>query len=128
MAFGKSEVSTHLDVIEQHYLSKTNYLCGNNPTFADSWVTIVLSLLELVGFDFHSWVKVKQWMSQVKSNSDYIAVSHSHEDKVRTCCYGVGFSSTGTINQDWYFAIDKPMTIIVMVIFIISVNTVPLEK
>ena len=99
MAFGKAEVLSHLDAIEQHYLSKAKYLFQGNATFADSWVTVVLSLLELVGFDFQPWPKVKQWMMLMKSNCDYVDVSHAHEENVRKNCYGAGYGSTNDNGQ-----------------------------
>ena len=85
--FGKKEVGFHLDTLEKHYLSERKFLCGNKPCFADSWVSTVLSLLELVQFDLQSWPKVKAWMAAMTSSSAYVDVSYDHEERVRKLWY-----------------------------------------
>lgn len=86
-SFGKSEVLFHLDTLEKQYLSKKKFLCGSSVCFADNWVAITLSLLELVNMDLQPWPKLKKWMNVMKSNVDYVDVSHAHEENVRSCCY-----------------------------------------
>ncbi|XP_031569435.1 glutathione S-transferase theta-1-like [Actinia tenebrosa] len=88
ISFGKSEVMFHLNTLENQYLSKSPFLSCDRETFADSWVTVVLSLLEFASFDFSPWPKVKAWMNNVKANCDYVNVSHTHEEKARQFCYG----------------------------------------
>lgn len=92
--FGKMEVLFHLDTLEKHYLSKHKFLCCAVPTLADIWVAMVLSLLELVCLDLTPWPRVKSWMSSMKSNSDYVDVSYSHEEMVRKCLYGLNDSTS----------------------------------
>ena len=84
--FAKTEVKFHLDTLEKHYLSQRKFLCSTAaPTLADSWTVMVLSLLELVSFDFTQWPKTKAWMCSMKSRSDYVDVSYGHEEMVRKC-------------------------------------------
>lgn len=84
--FAKTEVKFHLDTLEKHYLSQRKFLCSTAaPTLADSWTVMVLSLLELVSFDLTQWPKTKAWMCSMKSRSDYVDVSYSHEEMVRKC-------------------------------------------
>ncbi|XP_020896684.1 uncharacterized protein LOC110235561 [Exaiptasia diaphana] len=92
ISYGKTEVIFHLNTLENHYLNNSTFLCGERETFADSWVALILSLLELLSFDFSPWPKVKTWMLNMKSNCDYVDVSHQHEEKVRKCCYGINRS------------------------------------
>ncbi|KAK3748921.1 hypothetical protein QZH41_019876 [Actinostola sp. cb2023] len=92
ISYGKSEVIFHLNTLENNYLAKSPFLCGDRETFADSWITIILSQLELLSFDFNPWPKVKTWMENNKSNCDYVDISHQHEEKVRKYCYGLNRS------------------------------------
>ena len=86
-SFGKSEVLFHLDTLEKRYLTKKKFLCGNSVCFADNWVAVTLSLLELVNMNLESWPKLRQWMDVMKSNVDYVDVSHAHEERIRRNCY-----------------------------------------
>lgn len=100
--FGKTEVFFHLDTLEKHYLSQRKFLCGPAPTLADSWIAIVLSLLELVCLDLTPWPKVKSWMCSMKSNSDYVDVSYNHEEMVRKSlgCLNSSASDLKTMDID----------------------------
>lgn len=98
--FGKTEVFFHLDTLQKHYLSNRKFLCGDVPTLADSWIAIVLSLLELVCLDLTPWPKVKSWMCAMKSNSDYVDVSYNHEEMVRKCLYGMNDSTSDLKTMD----------------------------
>lgn len=92
ITFGKTEVIFHLNTLENNYLNKSRFLFGDRETFADSWVVLILSQLELLSFDFNPWPKVKDWMGKVKDNCDYVDVSHQHEEEVRKYCYGLNRS------------------------------------
>ena len=100
--FGKVEVLFHLDTLEKHYLSQRNFLCCTVPTLADSWIAMVLSLLELVCFDLAPWPKVKSWMNNMKASSDYVNVSYNHEEMVQKCLYGLNNSTANlkTVDTD----------------------------
>lgn len=92
--FGKTEVLFHLDTLEKHYLCDREFLCGGAPNFADCWVAVVLSLLELVCFDLTPWPRLKSWICSMKSNSDYVDVSYNHEEMVRKSLYGLNSSAS----------------------------------
>ena len=100
--FGKTEVFFHLDTLEKHYLSQRNFLCCTVPTLADSWIAMVLSLLELVSLDLAPWPKVKSWMNSMKASSDYVDVSSDHEEMVRKCLFGLNNSTSDlkTVDSD----------------------------
>ena len=55
---------------------------------------MVLSLLELVCLDLTPWPKVKSWMNSIKASSDYVAVSHNHEEMVRKHLFGLNNSTS----------------------------------
>ncbi|XP_032228954.1 glutathione S-transferase theta-1 [Nematostella vectensis] len=98
VAYGKAEVLFHLNTLENNYLSKNKFLCGKKSCFADCWVAVVLSLLELLSFDFSPWPRVKALMAEIQGNVEYMDVSHAHEEDVRQCCYGLA-SSTSNLKK-----------------------------
>lgn len=99
--FGKKEVIFHLHTLEKHYFSQHKFLCCGVPTLADSWTAIVLSLLELVSFDLSPWPSLKLWMSCVKSSTDYVDVSYSHEELVHKCLCRSNSSTSVSFQQQY---------------------------
>ncbi|KAL8623419.1 hypothetical protein ACOMHN_037954 [Nucella lapillus] len=77
------DVTHHLEVLEQRYLSSGNpYLTGHRQTVADLFVATVLVQMEWTGFGFRLWPKLHSWLTRVGHAELWDTVHESHHDFV----------------------------------------------
>ncbi|CAH1799424.1 unnamed protein product [Owenia fusiformis] len=62
----KTEVREHLNAMETQYLQNHKYITGNEPLFVDHYVAMIVTMLDLVSYDFKQFPKVKAWLQNVK--------------------------------------------------------------
>ena len=89
---GIRQLTKHLERLENKYLSKQRYVCGDRVTVADSYVATTLIQAEWVGFKFTLWPKVENWLRRVKAQDYWEDVHVLHNQFVqqlgKTNCHG----------------------------------------
>ncbi|XP_057298415.1 glutathione S-transferase theta-1-like [Hydractinia symbiolongicarpus] len=75
---GTIDLTRHLEMLENLYLSKTKYLTGGFPTIADYYVATVLVQLEWINFGLELWPKISAWLSILKGMQQWKEVHEKH--------------------------------------------------
>ncbi|XP_064629360.1 glutathione S-transferase 1-like [Lineus longissimus] len=65
----EEDVVHHLETLEKIYLKTNPYLLGADPLFVDSYIAMIITLLDLASFNMKPYPKVKQWIDRVKKHN-----------------------------------------------------------
>ena len=75
--WGKEKSKRWLKLLDEYWIGKKNYLCGNEVTIADYFGTALVTIGDLVHVDFSPYPNVQRWVANVKKlpnwNSTYAA-------------------------------------------------------
>jgi len=63
---GLKNTKDELTALEETYLSKTKYLCGDHEFIGDYYVALILMDLDKIQFDLSPWPKTKLWYDGMK--------------------------------------------------------------
>ncbi len=67
LAWGKERSKAWLTVLDQHFIGRNAYLCGDQITIADYFGAPMITLGELIGCDFAPYPNVTRWLNNMKS-------------------------------------------------------------
>ncbi|HYE44294.1 MAG TPA: glutathione S-transferase family protein [Caulobacter sp.] len=70
---GSQRAARWLTILNDHYLAKGPWLCGEEVTIADYLAGGYVSLGDWIGFDLSPWPNVARWMSALKATSAWAA-------------------------------------------------------
>lgn len=73
-AKGLAATVRKLDVLNDHMLGESGFVCGPRITLADYFGLPIVALGEVVDFDLSRWPNVQRWIAAVKSRPDWPAV------------------------------------------------------
>ena len=68
-----------LETLENFYLKKNPFLCGEELTVADTYVATVLCQGEWVALELKMWPRVAIWLEKVKEQEKWQLVHEQHE-------------------------------------------------
>ena len=77
---GIAQTCELLEALENFYLGHDAFLCGAEPTVADSYVATILCQTDWVDFDFKLWPRVCTWLPKVMSQEHWSDVHVQHSD------------------------------------------------
>ena len=81
---GAVEMSGHLEVLETFYLRTQPFLCGAEPTVADSYAASIVLQSEWVDFEPGKlWPRVAAWLQKVKGQVKWDEVHAQHNGFVK---------------------------------------------
>eukprot|EP00794_Sanderia_malayensis_P015216 gene15216-16787_t len=75
---GMHELTKLLETLENHLLTSSDYLCGNNITVADLYVATILVQLEWTEFDMTLWPRIQHWLEGIKQTEHWDIVHEKH--------------------------------------------------
>ncbi|MGQ0654283.1 MAG: glutathione S-transferase family protein [Betaproteobacteria bacterium] len=64
--WSKERAQNWLKVLNDHWIGKDRYLCGNDITIADYLGAAFVSLGEIIGIDFGKYPNIKRWLDNMK--------------------------------------------------------------
>lgn len=68
-----------LDVMENHFLARGDWLAGDQKTPADYYGLGLITPGELVKVDFSNWPRIANWLGRMKSSPHYEGVNEAFE-------------------------------------------------
>ena len=76
IAWGQQGAKNWLQILNDYWIgSKNQYLCGNELTIADYFGAAVVSIGELVGYDFSAYPNIQRWLDNMNSLKSWDTVN-----------------------------------------------------
>lgn len=71
IAWGKDNAQRWLQILNDHFLGKKKYLCGNDITIADYFGGAIIQVGEVIRCSFKAYPNIARWLDTMKSMPSY---------------------------------------------------------
>lgn len=75
LAWSRDKVHRWLNVLDQSWLAKDRYLCGDDATLADYLGIAHVTLGEVIKLDYSRWPNVSRWIERMKDRANWNKVN-----------------------------------------------------
>ena len=80
--WGRERTALYLQLLDQHWLGKKRFLCGNELTLADYFGAPIVAQLDLVRANLSRFENVRRWMGEMRKLQAWEAVHAMHNQAV----------------------------------------------